>query len=310
MDSLNFYTKAYGYLCSDNYMLFKLMSPLRTIVRRLANSTLPGFLNRHAVTPRVCNKLLVSFTSYPARINDVWKVIECLKKQTVLPEKIILWLSRDQFKDRTCIPVEILRQEDDLFEARLVDGDIRSHKKYYYAFQQFPDWTIITCDDDVFYDRGMIKRLVDMSKIYPGCVIANHSSMITFDKKGDVESYDKWNHREKPGLSTNRCQIGVGGVLYPPQSLDDMVLDKDVFTKITPYADDIWLNAMARLKKTPVVQTSEWFLPLPVVTKSSSLSAINNGENKNDLQIAALRKYLLDTRKIDIYRCDHQVVYA
>ena len=144
MNSFVFFTKVYGHLCSDNYILFKLMSPLRTIVRKLGNRVLPVYLKRYSEMPRVCPKLLVSFTSYPARINDVWKVIESLKKQTVLPEKIILWLSNDQFKGQASIPDEILRQEDGLFEVRLVDGDIRSHKKYYYAFQQFPDWTTIT----------------------------------------------------------------------------------------------------------------------------------------------------------------------
>lgn len=309
MDVLDFYTKVYGRLCSKNYILFRLMTPLRTIVRKHGNFILPGYLKRHSCSPKICKRLLVSFTSYPARINDVWKVVECLKKQTVLPEKIILWLSYDQFKDRSSIPEEILRQEDGLFEVRLVEGDIRSHKKYYYAFQQFPDWAIITCDDDVYYDKNMIKRLVETAKLFPGCVIANHSTEILFDGKGDVLPYCNWSTIEKPHLTRNRLQIGIGGVLYPPHSLDEMVLDMNVFMSVAPHADDIWLNAMARLKKTPVVQTSKWFLSLPVVGKSSSLSDINNGENKNNIQIQALRKYLLEIRKIDIYTSEYQVEY-
>lgn len=307
MDCLSVYTKIYGHLCSDNYIWFKLMSPFRTIVRGLANSALPRFLIRHSETQRVSARMLVSFTSYPARINEVWKVIECLKRQTVLPEKIILWVSSDQFKDRTCIPDEILRLEDRLFEVRLVDGDIRSHKKYYYAFQQFPDWTIITCDDDIFYDKDMIKRLVDVSNSYPGCVIANNSAEIIFDKKGDVRPYLNWNRTEKPGLSKNRCQIGEGGVLYPPHSLDEMVLDMNAFMSVAPLADDLWLNAMARLKNTPVVQSSRWFLPLPVVGDSASLSDINNGENKNDIQLASIREYIKNKRGQDIY-CSNYLV--
>lgn len=307
MNIFDLYTKAYGHLCSDNYLFFKLAAPLRTIVRKLANRTLPSFLIRNAENPRVYNKLLVSLTSYPARINDVWKVIECIKKQTVLPEKIILWLSNDQFKDRTSIPANILRQEDGLFEVRLVEGDIRSHKKYYYAFQLFPDWTTITCDDDVFYDSNMIKRLVDTSRLYPGCVVANHSVEILFGKNGDALSYHNWGTTEKPGLSKNRCQIGIGGVLYPPHLLDEMVLDKEVFMNAAPYADDLWLNAMARLNRVPVVQTSKWFLPLPVVGNSTSLSDINNGENKNDVQLTSIREFIKNTRGLDIYTSNYLV---
>lgn len=307
MNSHIFFTKLYGRLCSDNYLWFKLMSPLRTIVRRLGNRILPSYLSRHSESPRVYPKLLVSLTSYPARINDVWKVVECLKRQTVLPEKIILWLSYEQFNNRTCIPAEILNQEDGMFEVRLVEGNIRSHKKYYYALQQYPDWTIITCDDDVFYDSNMIKRLVDTSRLYPGCVVANHSTEISFGITGDVVSYADWDIIEKPGLSRNRCQIGIGGVLYPPHSLDEMVFDKDAFMREAPYADDLWLNAMARLNNVPVVQASKRFLPLPVVCNSTSLSDINNGENKNDTQLASIRAFILKTRGVDIYSSSYSV---
>ena len=309
MNSLDLYTKVYGHLCSDNYIWFKLMTPLRTIVRKLGNRVLPAYLQRHSESPRVYPKLLVSFTSYPARINDVWKVIESLKMQTVLPEKIILWLSIDQFKDRNCIPEEILKREDGLFEVQLVEGDIRSHKKYYYAFQKYPDWTIVTCDDDVFYDQDVIKRLVYTSKRFPGSVVANHSSEILFDHNGDVISYGKWDKTERQGKSRNRCQIGIGCVLYPPHSLNDLVMNKDTFMEIAPYADDLWLNAMARLNKTPVVQTSSWFLPLPVVGESTSLSDINNGESKNDIQLESIRKYIKDKCGIDIYSSDYLVEY-
>ena len=307
MNSLDIYTKVYGCLCSDYYVWFKLMSPFRTIVRKLGNRFLPSYLKRYSESPRVYPNLLVSLTSYPARINDVWKVIECLKKQSVLPEKIILWLSYDQFKNRSCIPEEVLQQEDGLFEVRLVEEDIRSHKKYYYAFQQYPDWTTITCDDDVFYDTNMIKRLVETSKLFPGCVVANHSTEISFGITGDVVSYAEWDNKEIPGLSRNRCQIGIGGVLYPPHSLDEMVMDKNAFMREAPYADDLWLNAMARLKHVPVIQASKKFLPLPVVGNSESLSDINNGENKNDEQLASIRAFIIKAKGVDIYTSSYSV---
>ena len=57
--------------------------------------------------------------------------------------------------------------EDDIFEIRLVPGDIRSHKKYLYAIMEFPEDTIITVDDDVYYNSQMIEILVNTSIKYP-----------------------------------------------------------------------------------------------------------------------------------------------
>lgn len=73
-------------------------------------------------------KIIVSLTSFPARINNVWLVVECMLRQTVHADKIILWLSKDQFPSDDCIPFSLKKRISDVFEIRMVSGDIRSHK--------------------------------------------------------------------------------------------------------------------------------------------------------------------------------------
>jgi hypothetical protein len=77
-------------------------------------------------------------------------------------------------------------------------------------------------------------------------------------------------------------------------------VNKNLFLELTPMADDIWLNAMARLKGTPVVQSNWEFIPLPIFSRSSSLSSVNKGENMNDIQLKSLRDYLRSNYR-DIY---------
>jgi hypothetical protein len=302
MNALNILAKFYG--LQRNYGLpIWVMTPLRRATRSFANWYLPKYLSKPVVRKGLSGeKMIVSFTSFPARIMDVWKVVESLKRQSLLPEKIILWLSKEQFPTEDTIPDSLWKQVDNLFEIRMVEGDIRSHKKYYYVMQEFPNYTFITCDDDIYYDADMIKRLVVVARNYPKCIIANVTSRILFDDEGNVLPYLRWDSRPSPFASADRVQIGIGGVLYPPNCLHKLTLRKDLFLRLAPLADDIWLNTMARLNNTPVVQSSYSPLPLPIENASPSLSSVNNGaENKNDVQIKQIRDYLQTKGLVDVY---------
>lgn len=48
-------------------------------------------------------RIIVSMTSYPARINTVHLAIRSLLAQKVLPDKIVLWLCKSDFPNREAI---------------------------------------------------------------------------------------------------------------------------------------------------------------------------------------------------------------
>ena len=77
-------------------------------------------IDKCSYTGTIENGVIISFTSFPARINDVWKVVESLKNQSILPAKIILWLSKEQFPDGSGIPASLKDREGDIFEIRIV----------------------------------------------------------------------------------------------------------------------------------------------------------------------------------------------
>lgn len=311
MEYLDLLCKIYGKLWNRNKLPVWFLSPFRKVVREFANWILPMKLKKDI---KLCdcdlnNDIIVSLTSFPARINEVWKVIECLKRQTVLPEKILLWLSKEQFPTDESVPPNLLDLQDNLFQIRFVDGDIRSYKKFYYALKEYPEKTLITCDDDQFYDPNLVKRLLDNSKRHPGCIISNKTLKIVFNEEGELMPYTKWEIRRQPGLNADNLQIGVGGVLYPPHCLDEMVLREDLFLSLSPLADDIWLNVMARLSHTPVVQASPIVLTLPIkLDMSTSLQKVNIGQNMNDKQILQIRRYLQMHGKEDVYSSSYHVL--
>lgn len=302
MNLLNLFTRTYARLHNYPGVPYWVLTPFRKIVRYGANKTLPKYLEKGKSPNGEAEKgVIISFTSFPARINDVWKVVESLKNQSVLPEKIILWLSREQFPTKDTIPDTLWKQEDSLFEIRMVEGDIRSHKKFYYVMQEFPDKTFVTCDDDIYYHPDMLKYLVEGSKQFPECVIANTTRKMCFENNGELKPYNQWETNYESFSSENLIQIGVGGVLYPPKTLHELTLRKDLFFSLTPMADDIWLNCMARMQGTPVVQSAMKMLPLPIDSDSPALSSANKGQNRNDLQLSQLKDYLVKNGLSDVY---------
>lgn len=309
MNRLNIITKCYAQLHDYPGVPNCVVTPLRKLIRGIAHRTLPAYLSKlSGYKGERIEGVIISFTSFPARILDVWQVVKCLKNQSVLPEKIILWLSKDQFPSKDSIPDSLWQEEDDLFEIRMVEGDIRSHKKFYYVMQEFPGKSFVTCDDDIYYHPDMLKHLIDTSKQYPGCVVANTARKITFAEDGSLMPYNKWKPEGKSFSSDDLIQIGVGGVLYPPHCLHELTLRKDLFWSLTPMADDIWLNCMARLNNAPVVKTDLRFIALTIDNDSPSLSSENKGQGKNDNQLVALREYL-SINEIDVYANDCKISY-
>lgn len=309
MNWLNFYTKVYGKLHNYPGVPYWVLTPMRKIVRYFANKKLPQHLAKKHIDKEKGKKIdvIVSFTSFPARINDVWKVVESIKNQSFRPEKIILWLSEEQFPSKETIPDSLWKEEDELFEIRMVVGDIRSHKKFFYVMQEYPDKTFVTCDDDVYYHPDTLKYLVEGSKKYPSSIIANITHEIMYDDEGNLMSYNQWKGSNTPFSTSNLVQIGIGGVLYPPGSLHELTLRKELFINLTPLADDIWLNCMARLNSTPIVKSGMKLQLLPIESDSPNLYTSNKGENKNDIQISQLRVFLISNGYKDVYSINYQL---
>ena len=115
---------------------------------------------------------------------------------------------------------------------------------------------------------------------------------------------------EKPkGVSPLNLALGVEGVLYPPNSFDEEVLNEQVFLSICPTADDLWFKAMELRAGTNVRHVYTHYerggeiIP-NIGTQDIGLQYINENVNdcKNDSQFAkVLDRYNLygKLKKID-----------
>ena len=104
-------------------------------------------------------ELIVSLTSYPARIGKVHIAIDSLLKQTLKPDRIVLYLADDQFPGREAdLPTELLKCVERGLTISWCE-DFKSHKKLIPALIEYPDAIIVTFDDDIYFEPTRLELL-------------------------------------------------------------------------------------------------------------------------------------------------------
>lgn len=200
--------------------------------------------------------VIVSLTSFPAAIPYAVQTIQSILHGSVLPDKVVLYLTYAQFEPDG-IPKELLKlaEDDPRFEIRDYERDIRSYRKLIPALQDFPDAVIVTIDDDVAYHKNMLRDLLRLHKEIPGAVLAHRAKRMKPGKPYRQWSKYRWYDFLFQRIHSGYTNIGtgVGGILYPPHSLSPEMLDVELFTRIAPTTDDIWFWAAAVANGTPIV---------------------------------------------------------
>ena len=243
--------------------------------------------------------VVVSLTSFPARIGTVHMVIRSLLLQTVRPAQILLYLSAEEFPQGIGqLPPQLAGLDGRHgVSIRFVDGNLRSHKKYFYAFAERPDACVITVDDDLYYPPHTIARLVDLHRRFPKAVCANVVRRITLGPDGRALPYRRWPKLpvDEPEESAALVGVGYGGVLYPPRRLAaSQVLRADVFMSICPLADDLWLKACELSVGVAVASGGEPFghpAELPGSQRRTLQSLNMSSRNQNDVQWQSLDEH-------------------
>jgi hypothetical protein len=215
-----------------------------------------------------------------------------LLRQTFKPDKIILWLAITQFPDKK-VPDSLKKLESRGLEVRFCEEDLRAHKKYLYTMKEFPSANIITVDDDAYNDNRMLESLYLLHKKYPQHIVANRVHKMKFNKDKTLKPYRKWKHNiSKENPSHLLFATGVGGVLYPPNSLHPEIFNIEVFKKICFLADDIWLKCMALKQGTKVVTNTIYNKDPLTIRKSQmeklvSANVLSGGNDKQLKDVCA-----------------------
>ncbi|MFO3906265.1 FkbM family methyltransferase [Enterobacter hormaechei] len=190
-------------------------------------------------------KLIVSLTSWHKRFSTLNMTLKCLLQQSVKADRIILWLAESE---RHLVPDDVLSVGSQGVEIKYCN-DIKSYKKIVPTLIEEPNAFIVTADDDLSYDCDWLEKLVAAWDGNYKTVVAHRAHKIRLDKDGLPIPYRQWdwNYAVSSDVSSLVFPTSGAGVLYPPHCFYPDIINKDLFEKLSPNADDVWLYWMCRL---------------------------------------------------------------
>lgn len=268
--------------------------------------------------PSSGNRVIISLTTHPPRLRQVFATLESLCEQNLEAFDVHLYVSR---KDREAFgawPKALERLIRRGVHIVVTEEDCRSYDKLLHTLKAYPAATIITADDDMMYPSDWARRLVEGSERYPGSIICHRGHMLCETSPGSGEiSYRVVRSRKDPGATTPNFSLmptGSGGVLYPPNALDPIALDIEAFRELAPTADDIWFKVASLKAMTPCVRINPEnvdFLPTPAAGESA-LHEDNVKRGGNDRQFAnclkrfpEIKSLIFERKKATETACRH-----
>lgn len=216
----------------------------------------PSYYHRvtqNGIEPSIEGKprLIVSLTSFPARIKAVSYTIESILAQTKKPNLVVLWLGYDQFPGKEKdLPKRLLRLTQYGLTIKWCK-DIRSYTKLIPSLEAYPDDIIVTTDDDVWYPPVWLEKLYNSYLKNPEFIHA-HRCLKVIANNGKIQKYKNWGFQNYAPQQPSYCWhiTGTGGVLYPPNCFHKDICNREKFLTMAPTVDDIWFWAMAILNQT------------------------------------------------------------
>ena len=242
-------------------------------------------------------RIIVSMTSYPKRIHTVHKALETIYAQTKKPDLVVLWLAEEQFPEKEKdLPDSLLQL---VHEKGLRIGwcdDLKGHKKYFYALQEYRDHIVITSDDDLLYPEDMIESLYKSYLLYPQAISTMRTHLILLSEDNQILPYYDW-IRETDGTmhqpSMQLMASGGAGDLYPPGLIKQEFFDRDLVVNHCLWADNLYIKISELISDVPVVLAHR-IDPLKYVedTQGETLFQINGEMNQYDSQLAGMITWL------------------
>jgi len=221
---------------------------------------------------------VISLTSWPARMKasgpGIWLIIESLMRQKTKPDRIILWLSLEEYPyGRHHLPKTLLDLEKRGLEIKFVKNNARAANKLLPALANKIKANIITVDDDILYPENTVCALKKVHVKNPRAII-NNAPIVLSKKKGIIRPYNSLvlppciiyydGFREKKYyymFSAKQSPLavlnGFSGVLYPFDEtgrtfngLHKRVLTPALIEKYAWTTDDLWFHVCRLWAKT------------------------------------------------------------
>ena len=247
----------------------------------ISNESKKYFLNTKNNNKITDNTLLVSMTTYPARLYGISEVLLSLLYQSADTSsyQCFLTLAKEEFinaeKD---LPVDVQKLIENGWIKIIWHHNIYSHKKLIPIMQLYPENDILIVDDDVIREHNFIEIFQRDHSAYPTNVICGQFNYF-YNNKIEIqrmEGYKGKNCGEFNAIpdiifQTARSANGGGGVLYPKHTFSDRrFFNESLFMNLSPSSDESWQYTFLIIENKIVRQTS--------IIIDSSANFVNNSQ--------------------------------
>ena len=239
--------------------------------------------------------IILSFTTFKARVNCLHTVLDKIAKQTVKPDEVRCYteLKINDFPKNIQKMLNVAKVQ--LFPAEKED---KGYKKILPVLKDFwgKNVIIIIIDDDWAYPITLVKDLINEHTKYPDAIISFRGRKIIKNKP-----YLNWPFNKGTIKRPHETMIHTGsGSLYMPNFFTESVFDA-IYKTISPTADDLWITIQTIIAGTPVITLSEkghTHTEQVHIPTDSTLYIIN--ETQNDIQWKNLVQYA-NSKGVDVY---------
>lgn len=126
-------------------------------------------------------EVIISLTSYPARMKTTWLAVESLLRQDTKPTRVVLNLFEGEFPERK-LPATIERQIARGLEINWCPENLKVYLKIIPTIQKYPEALVVATDDDIIYPSNLLTDLLEGYKKHPECIIAKTTRRIIVNK--------------------------------------------------------------------------------------------------------------------------------
>lgn len=202
-------------------------------------------------------RVIVSLTSYPARISFVSIAVKSLLLQTFKADRIILWLAEEQFPDKA-LPKDLVDLQQYGLEIKWIH-DIYGHKKYFYPIlKQQPNDVVITYDDDIIFPPRSIERLMKTHEKWPDCVVCERGQVYI---ESEQMNPGRWKTISSQGVNKPTFSMNPspgGGCLIPYGAFSENATNESLIREYAYKNDDLWYMFMCAEKGTRIIKTKKY----------------------------------------------------
>ena len=263
----------------------------------ISDETKKYFLNTINNNQITNDTLLVSMTSYPARIFGIFEVFISLLDQTADRNsyQCFLTLAKEEFiNGEKDLPLVIQKLIINGWIKLIWYHNILSHKKLIPILRKYPENDILIVDDDIIRTNNFIEIFQNEHKLYPTDIICG-TFMYYFDNNIEMKRLNGYKGEKSKEMNavpniifqTARPANGVGGVLYPKHTFsDNRFFKEELFMNLSPTSDESWQYTFNIIENKILRQTSIIFdNSVNIVENSQKIKTSLYKVNKNKYSI-------------------------